>query len=409
MRRIRLALLAAEFLPNWGGAGTYNINLVDALKDELEIHVIAPQRTIPGSPVRYTPDEVRAYFQNKIHLHVVGTARETFLYNARFQLALVRELPRLHREYQFDLVHSDYPHMPDLLCGFRSQTPTIITVHTTLRQHIEAIRLSKLGFRDIEPSERYQLLLALPLLLTERFYLRRCRNGITVSQWMKENLRRHYGIDSGVQVIHNGVDTGVFSPQMKGRTELLPEVSNPVVLWVGRMTAAKGGYFLMKAIPLILKENPKVHFVFAGSSQVGPLKSLLDEYGVAPESYTFLGYVPYNEMPSLYSRADIYVNPSLMENLSFIILEAMSSGIAVVATAIAGTPEMISHGEDGLLVPPRNERSLAEAILTLLGDHRLRQRVGENARRTVLERFNLGNMAQQTKSVYQEVAKGAAG
>jgi glycosyltransferase involved in cell wall biosynthesis len=163
----------------------------------------------------------------------------------------------------------------------------------------------------------------------------------------------------------------------------------------------------MKAIPSILKENRNVHFVFAGSSQVAPLKRLLDEYGVGPEFYTFVGRVSYEEMPALYARADVCVNPSLMENLSFVILEAMSCGIPVVATAIAGTPEMITHGENGLLVPPRDERRLAEAILTLLGDKGLRLTLGENARHTVLEEFSLDKMAQKTRAVYEDVVGGA--
>jgi len=395
-------------MPPWGGAGTYNIKLVDALKDELEFHVITPQRTIPGSNLTYTLEEVRAYFQNKVHVHILGTARETFLYNARFQMALVRELPRLHREFHFDVMHGDYPHMPDILCGLRSKIPTVTTVHTTLRQHIQAIRESKLGFMDMESSERYQLLLALPLLATERFYLRRCQQPISVSNWMKDSLSRHYGLDSRVKVIHNAVDTSAFSPELRGSTDLLPQVRKPVVLWVGRMTAAKGGYFLMKAIPLILRENQNVHFVFAGSSQSAALQRLLDEHGVAPQFYTFMGYVPYDKMPALYARADIYVNPSLMENLSFVILEAMSCGIPVVATAIAGTPEMVADGENGLLVPPRDEKRLAEAILALLGDERMRRSLGENARRTVLDRFSLMTMAQQTKVVYEDAAAGAA-
>ena len=400
MPKMRLALVAAEFLPNWGGAGTYNVRLVKHLKDEVEIHVITPRRRIRGSSDSYSADELEAMFDHKVKVHYIADAADTFVYNARFQLAVRSQLHRLHQQYHFDLVHTDHPHMADILC--RAEVPKVTTVHTTIVGHLAGIRQSKLGFRQIESSERYQIMLGPFLRLTERSYLSKLGHVITVSQWMKRELEQDFH-KAQVDVVYSGVESDVFLPQNGRAPSILPKVDVPIVLFTSRMTAAKGAHFLIRSMPRIIKENDKVHFAFAGSELEQPWKSMLEEQKVDPKYYSFLGYLPYEQLPSLYSRASIYVCPSLCENLPARILEAMSCEVPVVATSIYGMPEAIENDENGLLVPPGDEDALADAILRLLNDPLLRQRLGKRARRTVRDKFDWRNLAQQTKGVYERV------
>jgi glycosyltransferase involved in cell wall biosynthesis len=404
VKKIRLGLVAAEFLPNWGGAGTYNVRLVKYLKDDVEIHVITPRRIIANSSVAYSRDDILSIFEHKIDVHFITTASDTFLYNAKFQWAVSRALPDLQRRYNFDVIHTDHPHMSDILYRSFSGIPRVTTVHTTIKGQLKGIRESRLSFNQMETSERYQVLLSLPLLLTERFYLSRRHHIITVSQWMKDELIRNYH-KNDIDLIYSGVEPEVFTPNQSQGTDILPEIEVPIVLFSSRMTAAKGGYFLIQAISRILKENQQVHFVFAGSELEQPWKSLFEEQGIGPEFYTFLGYLPYERLPALYSRAAIYVCPSLCENLPARMLEAMSCEVPVVATGIYGIPEAITHGENGLLIPPGDEKSLALAILSLLADKSLRRRLGEKARQTVQEKFDWRKLAPQIKGVYERVVR----
>jgi glycosyltransferase involved in cell wall biosynthesis len=402
--RLKLGLVAAEFLPNWGGAGTYNVRLVKHLMDEVEIHVITPRRTINGSTVAYSAEDILDFFDHKINLHFICHAGDTFLYNARFQWAVLRELPGLQRRYQFDVIHTDHPHMSDILYKSKSGIPSVNTVHTTIKGHLKGIRQSRIRFLQMEPSERYQILLNIPLLLVERFYLKRRQQIITVSQWMKNELSWNYR-KKDIEVVYSGVEPDEFSPEKGRGLNILPEIDVPIVLFSSRMTAAKGGHFMIKAIPRILQENQRVHFVFAGSELEQPWKSLLAEQRIPPEYYTFLGYLPYEQLPALYARASIYVCPSLCENLPARILEAMSCELPVVATNIYGIPEAITHGDNGLLVPPQDDEALAGAILTLLDDEPLRRRLGIRARRTVLEKYDWRKLAPQIKGVYEKVVE----
>jgi glycosyltransferase involved in cell wall biosynthesis len=395
-----LALIAAEFLPNWGGAGTYNIRMVKHLMDDVEVHVIAPRRKIRNSAVTYTDDMIRAHFDNKIQIHSICDAEDTFLYNAKFQWSVSRQFGELHRRYQFDLIHTDHPHMSDIL--YRAPVPTVTTIHTTIGGHLKGIRQSNIRFSRMESSERYQVLLNLPLLAVERIYFRGLKHIITVSQAMKKDLAQTYHLNN-VEVIYPGVETGVFVPRRREELTILPDVKVPVVLMSSRMTAAKGASYLIDAMPRILKANDQVHFVFSGSELTEPWKTMLDNNHIDPRHYTFLGYLPYDQLPALHARASIYVCPSLCENLPARVLESMSCGVPAVATNIYGIPEAVLHNQNGLLVPPQDAGALADGILRLLNDEPLRRQLGERARQTVVDRFEWSQLARQIRAVYDSV------
>jgi glycosyltransferase involved in cell wall biosynthesis len=404
MSKIKLALIAAEFLPNWGGAGTYNVRLVKYLKDDIDIHVITPKRRIPNSSVNYEEKEILDFFDNKIHVHFIANAGDTFVYNAVFQLAVLKALPQLHKKYNFDLIHTDHPHMSDILYRLFGKLPSVTTVHTTIEHHLMGIKSSAMKFREIESSERYQLMLEVPLKIVENYYLKRCPHIITVSNWMEKELSNKHGIND-IEVIHSGVETDVFKPYSGVPSDILPEIKSPIVLFTSRMTAAKGAYFLIKAMSQIISHNNNVHFVFCGSEIEQPWKAMLEAEEIAPNYYTFLGYYPYDKLPLLYARAAIYVCPSLCENLPARLLEAMSCELPVVATNIYAIPEAIIDGENGLLVPPHDENALADAILSLLDDRQLCNRLGKNARNTVVNNFEWKSLAAQIKSKYEKIVE----
>ncbi len=400
---MKLALLAAEFLPNWGGAGTYNVRLVKQLMNEIDIHVITPERKVPNSNVTYSKEKILDIFDNKINLHIISEAKDTFLYNAKFQYSIYKELPKLHKKYEFDIMHTDHPHMSDILYRFRQKIPSVTTVHTLIEDHLQSIESSNTSFYEKESSEKFQILLKKPLLFTENIYLKSCRNMITVSDWMKSKLLTTYK-NTNIDVVYSGVETDIFS-KAQNSSQILENIDKQIVLFSSRMTSAKGGHFLIKAMAKIIKATKDVHFIFAGSDLEQPWKSLIESNNIDSKYYTFLGYLPYEMLPILYSRATIYTSPSLQENLPARILEAMSCEKPVVATNICAIPEAISNGYNGLLVPPRDENALAEAILTLLNDENYSRTLGVNARKTVVEKFDWRKLALQIKSIYEKIVE----
>jgi glycosyltransferase involved in cell wall biosynthesis len=183
----------------------------------------------------------------------------------------------------------------------------------------------------------------------------------------------------------------------------LDQIRSPIVLFSSRLTVAKGIHYLIKAIPNILRKTKDVHFVFCGPGSKEHWIDLLNKLNIDKSFYTFLGYVDYKWLPSLYAKADIFVVSSLYENLPIRILEAMSCRSAVIASNICAIPEAITNGENGMLVSPGNVDELARTITMLLKDDALRSKFGTNARQTVLKNFCWNVIAEKTTDAYQKL------
>jgi glycosyltransferase involved in cell wall biosynthesis len=406
MSDIKLALLAPEFLPNWGGVGTYCVEVTRHLADKLDLHVITLTRQIKGSDKSYSEQEMLDYFDNKINVHVLTNAKDTFLYNIKFQYKILRTLPKLEKNVGLDLIHSHHAHMSDVLYKLREvRVPSVTTIHTTIKGQRESIDASGLPFDKLAPSEKWQVLLYRPLLHFERYSLERCQNFITVSHWMMKLLLETYpNISRDITTIYNGIDPLRYSPN-KANEELtaIEDINEPIVLFSSRLTTAKGAHFLINAIPKILNENSDVHFVFVGAGDEGPWISLLKKHGVHPKHYSFLGYLDYDDLPILYGRAMIYLLPTLYENFPFRMIEAMSCGTPVIGSRVSAIPEAIEDGENGLLIPPKNEDAIAKAVLLLLDDEGYTKRLGKNARTTVLDKFSWDNIIKSLIEKYDKI------
>ena len=404
MESIKVCLLTSEFLPNWGGVGTYCIELARALADKVELHVVTLGRKEKGK-LAYSKEDMQDFFDGKIEVHLLTTcpANDTFFYNAKMQLAAYKKLHKIAEEYDFDLVHSNFPQMPDLLLkiGRRIRIPSITTIHTTIRGQKDGIMSSGLNFFKMDLSEKCTLLLYPALRLAEQLYLQESSEFITVSNWMRGILKKNYPSISKLHVIHNGVDSKRFIPENSNNPQPLDETPSPIVLFSSRLTVAKGVQYVIQAIPKILRKTKDVHFVFSGAGPKEHWIGLLRKLNIDKSFYTFLGYIDYKLLPSLYAKADIFVAPSLYENLPLRILEAMSCESAVVASNICAIPEAIKNGENGMLISTGNVDELAKVTTMLLEDDELRSRLGKNARQTVVENFCWDVIAEKTVDAYK--------
>ena len=135
----------------------------------------------------------------------------------------------------------------------------------------------------------------------------------------------------------------------------------------------------------------------------------MDEVRALAESLGLAGAVHFlgerHDVPDLLNAMDIFVLPSYSEGLSLALLEAMAAGKPVVATAVGGTPEVVTEGDNGLLIPPRDAGALAGALERLLTDLALAQHLGANARTHVREHFSLDRLGREINEIYEELAE----
>lgn len=404
METMRVAMLAPEFLPNWGGVGTYCIELSRKLCDKVELHVLTVNRKISGSKKTYTEKEMTEFFDNRLDVHVISEAKGTFLYNANYQYALYKQLPEFTKQHGIDILHTQHAHMSDILYKvMRNRVPSITTLHTTIGGQKKASDMSDMKLRDLEPSEKWQIALYPGLLMAERFSLRRCWNYITMSQWMKGEVRAEFPFIKNMDVIYNGTDPNIFKP---GGEKVLKDVDSPVVLFTSRMTAVKGANYLIDAIPHVLKEHKDVHFAFVGAGDREPYINILKKHGVEEKHYSFHGYLDYKLLPAMYSQAFCYMLPTLYENFPIRMLEAMSSGAPVIASNICGIPEAVNHGKNGMLVEPKDSNSIATALNEMLSDERKTRIMGNQAREDVIKKFTWDICANRTMDSYRHLLQG---
>jgi glycosyltransferase involved in cell wall biosynthesis len=283
--------------------------------------------------------------------------------------------------------------------------PIITTIHTTIEGQVNAINKIKKEYNNcqLERSEKMVLSLSPILKLMEDYYYRKSHYYITVSNWAKRQFMEEKNISGdNIRVIHNGVDINRFNPKYRASSDSLNSANlNSTnsecikILYLSRLIGYKGINCLIDAIPKI-KERANAQFMFAGAGNNSALK-------LNKENCTFLGYVPDEVKNKLYSAADIFILPSLYENFPISILEAMASGCAVIATDVGGIPEVIENNKNGLLIPPNDSSSLAEAIMYLIENKDFRLKLAKNARKTIEEHFDAKAMALKTKNFYNYV------
>jgi glycosyltransferase involved in cell wall biosynthesis len=399
METLRVCLLAPDFLPVWGGAGTYAVELARELGREVDLTVLTLERQEHAQIV--TRAQMEETLEHRARVVLISRATDTFLYNASFQMAVLRNLPQLVRQERIDVVHSQHAHMPDLLYASLYHSPkTVRTVHSTIPMQWDEVQSAQKFGGGLHESERWQVALEPILRMAERFVFSQPGPILTVSEWMKACLIQEGMRDSRIHVIYNGVRTDRFRPDAPGRRPLVGKTDAAVVLFTGRPTLFKGTNVLLEAMPLVWNAVPHAYFAFAGGSE-GEFYALLEHRPLKMDQIVLLGRLGYAELPGVYASADVAVHPTFVDNVPFSILETMASGVPTVASSVGGIPEVMSHGESGLLVPAGSPQALADALISLLQDPDLRRKIGRAARARVAERYTWDRTARETMRIYQ--------
>ncbi|HEY7116360.1 MAG TPA: glycosyltransferase [Tepidisphaeraceae bacterium] len=212
---------------------------------------------------------------------------------------------------------------------------------------------------------------------------------------------------SRIKVIPNGVDVRRYRrarERRDARRELsLPDSCSHVLAIVGRLEEQKGHRFLLDAIQHLRGTFPGVCVLVAGDGSLrADLQEKAQTLGIE-RHVRFLGHC--GNIQSVLDASDVFVLSSLWEALPFALLEAMASGLPIVATAVAGVPELVLHGETGFLVQPADPTGLASALRTLMASEELRASMGMAGQERVEREFSQRSMLAKTEETYRELLK----
>jgi len=285
-------------------------------------------------------------------------------------------------EEKFDIIHLHEPLLP-MLCTTvlrLSHTANVGTFHAS-------------GARPW-----YEFGTPLGKLFLKKWF-RKLDGKIAVSKPAMEYVSKYF---SGYyNIIPNGVDVNHFSPNVSPIDDFGDGKLN--ILFVGRLEKRKGADYLLDAYKRVKGEIPNSRLII-----VGPGTRLRKKYerqvtqnGL--DDVVFAGYVSYDELPRYYKTADIVCSPATgRESFGIVLLEAMAVGKPVVASNIEGYASVVTHGVDGLLVPPKDGEMLAQALISLVTDESLRQQMGAKGRLKALD-YSWEHVAQKILDYYVRV------
>jgi glycosyltransferase involved in cell wall biosynthesis len=237
---------------------------------------------------------------------------------------------------------------------------------------------------------------------------------ITISNFNKEVIIQECGEDyrEQVLVLRCGVDTTLFKPSQR-HVDAFTSDTPFNILCIGTLHEVKGQTYLIEATRLLHEQGVQVRCSFIGD---GPDQSALQEQVERAELQSvvvFCGRKTHDEVAEALQEADVVVAPSVpsrdgrKEGIPVVLMEAMGSGVPVVASDLSGIPELVIHDQSGLLVPPGDAAGLAAALKRLAADAALRQRLGNGGRARVLDEFDLQKNAAQLVRLFVGETEGA--
>jgi sugar transferase (PEP-CTERM/EpsH1 system associated) len=224
-----------------------------------------------------------------------------------------------------------------------------------------------------------------------------------VSERLKTDLVREIGLDPGLLDVNwNGVDLKRFAPMGRPANR----ASDAVVIGsVGRLVSVKNYALLLQAVSQ-LREGPAVRVVLVGHGPESRSLQMLAATLDIENRVQFVGHS--DDVPALLRAMDIFVLPSVSEGMSNTLLEAMASGVAVVASDVGGNGELIEDGTSGLLFPSGDVRALTHRLSQLVYDAALRTRLSAAALTRARQEFSMDAMIARYGAMYRRVLAGAA-
>jgi len=229
---------------------------------------------------------------------------------------------------------------------------------------------------------------------------------ITTSNFMKNQLIEHFRLPPDkIFVISNGIDEDEFKLEINKeeiKSSLGFSKENKLIGFVGRITEQKGVRYFIQAIPHILNYHKDARFIIIGDGwQIDEMKDLAKKLNVEWAT-KFRGYVRDEELKKILKSLDVIVIPSIYEPFGIIALEAMVSGVPIVASNVGGLAEVIEDGIDGLKVPPKDPLAIARAVNKYLEDEVFRNKIIYNARNKS-KLFSWSKIAEKTLEVYYKL------
>jgi len=384
--KLKIAQVTPAFYPIIGGIELYALNLSKELtKRGYEVHVYTANRVM-GEHI--TPPEQEV---DGIKIHRLPVIAE-FSYRLRFWPALYGRLIRDKPNIILVQGH-DHPHsLTSILAGRRAHIPTIVITYGPVRNQAFHTAIGNLACDAYD-----NLITPLVFRLTNKVLAKYPQ----ILPWIKSYMVS----DERIGLAFSGIPEDCFIPRDGERFRKKHGIDGQVVLYVGRLSPQKGIKSIVATMPHVLRVLPKTTFVFIGPDYLNYKKTLLrlaKELKVDGNIRFIQPIYDLNEEMEAYAAADVFVMPSSFEGFSQAIHKAWAQSRPVIATNVGVLPYQVKHGKDGLIVEFADERSLADAIVTILQSSDLAKSLG-NKGQTKARRYTYNILTDEMERTFEDL------
>ena len=358
-----------------GGIQTHIAELSKVIADKgIETHVF-----IVGKGSKKPGKELRS---NNLFVHpiqCVPLPRLTLGEYLSYSLNCARHM----KEYDLDLIHGHS--MYSFGYALTKKLPYVATLHGT--QYNEFKNSLHHG------TSPNHIITDFSSMLMERYSGKKADKVIVDSHENRRDVISQYGIpEEKIATIPCGVSVSRFSPS---------NCESKTIIFVGRLHERKGIDKLLESFSKVVSKEPEAVLKIVGSGEYeARLKGLAKRLKLGKKNVQFLGFVPEKTLIEVYSKSSIFVLPSYYEGFGIVLIEAMSAGLPLVSVRTGGATEVIEEGKNGYLVDYDN---MHEPLLKLLGDEKLRIRMGKESRKRVEKKYDWKKIAGDVIKVYKEV------
>lgn len=375
---MRIALVSPYDWSVPGGVNRHIQNLAENfIRQGHEPEIIAPS----SKPLDESSHHTRVIGESVIGLPASGSVA-----NVCLSYDLGPRVKRLLKRETYDIIHAHEPFMPLLPFQFLryAESPVVATFHATREGGSRIYAYTKFLIKPYWPG---------------------LGGRICVSRAALRMISRYFA--DRYRIIPNGIDYAFFAAEAPPVPDLMDNRRN--ILFVGRQEKRKGLPYLLEAYRKLKPEMPDTRLIIVGPD--GGIRAACIRYIEQHrlQDVHFVGQVPYEDLPRYYRSADVFCAPNTgYESFGIVLLEAMAASAPIVASDILGFRGVLTHGKQGLLVPPKDSDALAGAIKTVLSNADMRESMSkagpEHARK-----YSWDEISARVLSYYEETLAGGNG
>lgn len=382
MTNFKLMIVCPYFYPRVGGLENYVLNTIRFLVRDYDIDVVVVCSNWGDNC--YIEEYVQSIKVYRIpYLLKVSSTPINIFWKGKLSSIIDRENP--------DIIngHLPVPYIADVAARIanKKNIPYILTYHNDLIGYNPIVKsLSKCYYRFIG-NKTFDL--SKKIIVTSDY--------IASSSYLKKNIHK-------LEIVSPGVDISKY------KTLDNIQKDRNTVLFVGQLNKEsqhKGLCYLLEAIKMIKNNLPEIRLVVIGEGNyIDHYKNLVTSTGLTCE-VEFTGFVKEEELPNYYNKCSILVLPSYndAEGFGMVLIEAQACGTPVIGTTVGGIPYAIKNGETGILVPPKDPKELASAILKIVTDKNLSKEMGKKGYERILKGFTWKISTDKTFKILNDVIK----